>query len=197
MQPAKVNYKMYQGSTFQETYRWESQTKVYVPIESIAKSAPCVITTTNPHLLPFNWRFKVVGASGMKEINSASQDSYYIATAVTSNTVTINKINSLSYTAYTGGGVLEYNQPVPLTNFSARMQLRESVDSNVIIYEATSTAGQIVVDDLNKAITLTIPSNITAGFNFTTAVYSLELFNGNNVVPFLIGNITLIPEVTR
>ena len=37
MQPAKINYKIYQGSTFQETLRWESETKTYVPISAITK----------------------------------------------------------------------------------------------------------------------------------------------------------------
>ena len=83
MQPAKINYKIYQGSTFQETFRWESETKVYVPIQSITKAAPCVITTTTPHNLPVGWRFRVAGAGGMKEINSVGDDAYYLSTAYT------------------------------------------------------------------------------------------------------------------
>jgi hypothetical protein len=196
MQPAKVNYKIYQGSNFQQTYRWESQTKVYVPIQAIAKSAPCVITTSQLHQMPNNWRFKVVGAGGMKEINT-SGDNYYIATETSGSTITINQVNSLLYTQYTSGGVVEYNQPVPLNNLSARMQLRESVDSNTVLYEATSAGGQIVLDNTNKTITITILGDVTSTFNFVTAVYSLELYNGNSVMPFLVGNITLVPEVTR
>ena len=196
MQPAKVNYKIYQGGTFQETYRWESQTKVYAPIQTIAKSAPCVITTNTVHQLPANWRFRVVGAGGMKEINSVG-DNYYIGTEVTANTITINQVNSLLYTQYTNGGVVEYNQPVPLAGLSARMQLRETVESSVVLYEATSTAGQIVLDNITKTITLTIPGSVTSGFTFLTAVYSLELYDATKVIPFLVGNITLVPEVTR
>lgn len=196
MQPAKINYKIYQGSTFQEVYRWETQTKVYVPIQSISKAAPCVITTSQNHILPNNWRFKVVGAGGMKEINNTG-DSYHIATGTTGTTITLNQVNSLQYTAYTTGGVVEYNEPVDLSTYSARMQIRETVDSTSTIYEATSQAGQIVLDNTYKTITITILGNITSQFNFTTAVYSLELYNGNNVIPFLVGNLTLVPEVTR
>ena len=196
MQPAKINYKVYQGSTFQETYRWESQTKVYVPIQSISKSAPCVITTSQDHTMPNNWRFKVVGAGGMKEINSVG-DSYHIATATTHNTITINQVNSLLYSNFTSGGVIEYNQPVPLNTYQARMQIRETVDSPTVIYEATSQAGQITLDNTYSTITITILGNVTSQFDFATAVYSLELFNGNNVIPFLVGNLTLVPEVTR
>lgn len=197
MQPAKLNYKIYQGSTFTQIYRWESETKVYLPIHSIAKSAPCVITTEDPHTLPVGWRFRVVGAGGMKEINS-SAESYYTATGTTSDTITINQVNSLSYTNYTNGGVVEYNQPVPLTGLSARMQIRESVDSSVIIHSATTANQQILIDAEQNIISIEIPASNTTLFNFNTAVYSVELYrNDGEVIPFLVGGITLVPEVTR
>lgn len=196
MQPAKINYKIYQGSTFQEIFRWESETKVYVPIQTINKSAPCVITTQTAHNLPPGWRFRVVGAGGMKEINNQG-DSYYLATNVTGTTIEVNQTNSLAYTAYTSGGVVEYNQPVPLSGYSARMQIRESVDSTTVLHEATTSNSQIVIDNTNKHIELTILGNVTQNFNFTSAVYSIELFNGNNVITFASGNITLVREVTR
>ena len=198
MQPAKINYKIYQGSTFQETFRWESETKVYVPITSIAKSAPCVVTTTTPHNLPVGWRFRVVGAGGMKEINSVGDDAYYLSTLTpTTTTVEINQVNSLAYTTYTSGGVVEFNQPVPLTGYAARMQIREAVDSPTVIHEATTQNSQIVLDNVNKTIQITLLANVTQAFTFSTAVYSLELYNGFNVIPFIYGNLTLVQEVTR
>ena len=198
MQPAKINYKIYQGSTFQETFRWESETKVYVPIQAIAKSAPCVITTTSVHQLPVGWRFRVVGAGGMKEINSVGEDSYHLSTLIpTPTTVEINQVNSLNYTTYTSGGVVEFNQPVSLTGFAARMQIRETVDSTTVIHEATTQNAQIVLDNVNKTIQITLLANVTQNFTFSTAVYSLELYNGNNVIPFINGNLTLVQEVTR
>jgi hypothetical protein len=195
MQPAKINYKIYQGSTFQQTFRWESETKVYVPISAIAKSAPCVITTTTPHSLPVGWRFKVAGG-GMKELYPTS-DTYHIATNTTSTNVTINQVNSLAYTPYTSGGVIEYNQPIDLSTYSARMQIRESVDSPTVIYEASTAIGQISLDNTYKTITITILGSVTQTFNFSTAVYSVELFNMANVLSFLVGNLTLVPEITR
>ena len=198
MQPAKLNYKIYQGSTFLQVYRWESETKVYVPISNVTKSAPCTITTQIAHNLPTGWRFRVVGAGGIKELNSAA-DTYYTATEGTAaSLISINAVNSLGYTTYTTGGVVEYNQPVPLTDFSARMQIRESVDSTAVIHSATSTNGQLVLDLVDNTITIEIPASITQTFDFETAVYSLELYkNTGEVVPFLVGNLTLVPEVTR
>jgi hypothetical protein len=197
MQPAKINYKIYQGSTFQEIYRWESQTKVYVPITQISRAAPCVITAAQ-HALPVGWRFRVVGAGGMKELNSVGETTY-LATDVTTDTITINQVNSLGYTAYTSGGVVEYNQPVSLSNYSARMQIRETVDSTTVLYSGISgVGGDIALDNTLKTIQIRIPAEVTETFDFTTAVYSLELYEpGGLVVPFLTGNLTLVPEITR
>lgn len=198
-QPAKLNYKVYQGSTFNEIYRWESQTKVYTPILNISKAAPCVITTTSVPNLPVGWRFRVTGAGGMKEINSLPEG-FYLATGVSTvdNKITINAVNSLQYTAYTSGGVVEYGEPASLTGYSARMQIRETVEDTTVIHEATTTNNQIRLDNVAKTIEVLIPASVTQGFTFATAVYSLELFNSSGtVVPFLVGNLTLVPEVTR
>ena len=197
MQPAKINYKIYQGSTFQETFRWESETKVYVPISSIAKSAPCVVTTTTPHNLPIGWRFRVVGAGGMKEINSTGEEYHLSTLTPTTTTIEINQVNSLAYNTYTSGGVVEFNMPVSLSGYAARMQIRETVDSTTVIHEATTQNSPIVLDNTTKTIQITMLANVTQNFTFSTAVYSLELYNGNNVIPFINGNLTLVQEVTR
>jgi hypothetical protein len=198
MQPAKINYKIYQGSTFQEIYRWESQTKVYIPIESIQKSAPCIVTTSLNHNVPLGWRVRVVGAGGMKEINNTGE-SYHLATSVSNTTITLNQVNSLQYSTYTGGGVIEYNQPVPIISYSARMQIRETVDSETVLYSTTSGVGGGLSFDLElSTINLNIPASVTETFDFATAVYSMELYDSMGlVVPFLVGNLTLVPEVTR
>jgi len=196
--PAKINYKVYQGSTFNELFRWESETKVYEPIQSISKSAPCVITTQNPTQIPAGWRVRVVGAGGMREINQTDPDAFYIATGATGSTVTLNQVNSLLYNTYTSGGVIEYNEPVNLFGYSARMQIRETVDSTEVIHESTTANGEIRLNNTYKTVEILIPASATTQFSFTTAVYSLELFTASGVVvPFLAGNLTLVPEVTR
>ena len=89
--PIKLNLKIYQGSTFKQVLRWESATKVYVPITSIAKSAPMVVTAAG-HSIPLGWRARVSNAGGMKEANLLD---YQIVTSTTSDTVTFNQVNSL------------------------------------------------------------------------------------------------------
>lgn len=191
--PTKLNFKVYQGSTFQETLRWESSTKVYAPITMIAKSAPMVITATN-HGVPPGWRVRVTGALGMKEVNMTDP---VLATSVTQDTVTVNSINSLNYSTYTGGGVLEYNQPVDLAGFTARMQIRQKLEDTTVIKELTTENSGVVINNTTKTISLNISATDTAAFSFQTAVYSLELVNGAVVTPFAGGTLTLVKEVTR
>jgi hypothetical protein len=194
--PAKINFKVYQGSTFSEVLRWESPTKVYKNISAITQAAPLVISTTTAHGVPANWRVKVTNVLGMTEINS--NDDYKIATEVTSTTITINAINSLSYKAYVSGGVVEYNQPIDLTGYTGRMQIRPDIDSATIIAELTTANGGVLIDNTLKTITLTMPSATTTSFTFTSAVYDLELVSaGNQVTQFCGGVMTLFKEVTR
>lgn len=191
--PTKLNFKVYQGSTFQETLRWESSTKVYAQITNISKTAPMIVSAT-AHGIPQGWRAKITGAGGMKEVNTGE---YITATSVTQDTITFNQVNALGYTTYTGGGVLEYNQPVNLAGFTARMQIRGKLEDTTVVKELTTENGGIVIDNTSKTITLNISATDTAAFSFQTAVYSLELVNGAVVTPFAGGSLTLVKEVTR
>lgn len=198
MEPAKISYKIYQGSTFTETLRWESETKAYMAISNISQSAPCVITTIATHSVPINWRVRVTGVNGMKDINTISDDAYYLVTSKTTNSVTLNQVNSASYAAYTSGGILSWNMPVPLTGYTALMQIRETLESTTVIAELSSSNGGISIDSINNTITMNLSAAVTSTFDFDSAVYSMELTdNQGNVFQFLNGSISLVKEVTR
>jgi hypothetical protein len=191
--PIKLNLKVYQGSTFRQVLRWESSTKVYVPITNISRSAPVVITAPN-HQIPLGWRARVTNAGGIKEIN---QLDYQTVTQTTPDTVVFNQVNSLAYTAYTSGGVLEYNAPVNLGAYTARMQIREKLNSTTVVHTLSTENSGILLDNILKTITLVIPDEVTTEFKFTSAVYDLELLLAGEVIPFASGAITLQREVTR
>lgn len=192
--PVKINFKMYQGSTFKEVFRWESNTKAYKPISSITKSAPVVIGST-AHGIPIGWRTKIVGAGGMKEINSDTD--YHVVTSASLNDVTINSINSLAYTLYTSGGVLEYNSPTDLTGYTARMQVRSKVTSADVLLELTTENGGIILDPSLGTITINATALQTQNLTFSSAVYSLEMVKAGEVLELITGNIILNKEVTR
>jgi len=193
--PITLNLKVYQGTTFTEVLRWEGDSKVYIPITNITKSAPILIETSVDHLLPESWRVKVTNVLGMLEINST--DVYHNPHVVSTTSIELNKINALAFKDYVSGGVLEYNEPVDLTGFTARMQLRSKISDEVVILELTTENGGILIDNVAKTISIVIDAVATALLDFSTAVYSLELVKAAEVTSFIRGNISLEKEVTR
>lgn len=195
MQPTKYNIKICQGATFKEVLRWESDEKVYKPITGISQNAPCELDVIGNNI-PVGWRFLISNVKGMKEINSDTI--YHTASEVTTDKITINKLNSIDYTPYTSGGIITYNKPVDLTGYTARMQLRSKLEDTVVLHEMTTENGGILINNTSKTISLLISASNTANFTFTNAVYSLELVSsGGEVTPFLYGSVSVYKEVTR
>lgn len=194
-QPVKKSFKIYQGSTFNEVLRCESSKKIYKPITNITQSAPVVVSVAN-HGVKDGQRVKITNVGGMIEINST--EVYHLATVLTVGTIELNNINSIDFKAYTSGGILEYNEPVDLTGCTARMQIREKIDSTTFIKELTTENGGINIDASTSKITIYISAVDTASFEFGSAVYSLELvYLDGTVKPLMNGTLTLVKEVTR
>ena len=88
--------------------------------------------------------------------------------------------------------------PVNLTGYTARMQVRQSVTSSVVLLELTSAAGTIVLTPLTWTIVLNFPAATTAAIIWRHGKYDLELVASNGTVTRLIeGQIDISPEVTR
>jgi hypothetical protein len=193
--PVKLNLKIYQGSTFREVLRWESSTVGYLPISNISKTAPVEISLADPPEFPVGWRVKITGVQGMKEINSTDQ--YHLVTEIEGSKFEINRINATQYSAYSSGGLVEYNTPVDLTGFTGRLQIRAKQDSPDVILELSSTNGGVLIDNQLKTITIQATAEQTSQLDFTQAVYSLELVRGTEVYQFCNGSVSLQREVTR
>lgn len=191
--PTKVNYKIYQGSTFTEVLRFESDVRAYVPITAIFNTAPMQLTAAS-HGLVTGWRTKISNVVGMTEVNSLD---YIIATVIDANTISFNSINATGFKTYSSGGTLEYNMPVSLSGVTARMHIRQKLTDTETLAELTTENGKIVINNTTKSITLNIPASETTLYTFKSAVYSLELLEGTTVTPFIYGTITLDKEVTR
>lgn len=193
--PARINFKIYQGSTFGEVLRWESSDKGYVAIEAITKAAPVVVTASD-HGIPVDWRIKITNVLGMTDINS--DDVYHYITATDVNTITLGNLNGAGFKTYTSGGIIEYNMPIDMAGYTARMQIRARLSDETVIEELTTEDGDIVLDNTLKTITITMSAATTAAFTFNTAVYGLEMIaTGGQVTPFATGTLTLVKEVTR
>lgn len=87
---------------------------------------------------------------------------------------------------------------VDLTGYTARMQIRPSVESTTVLLELNTTGSGITVTGPAGQIALLITATATTGINWTGAVYDLELTApSGDVTRLLQGRVTLSPEVTR
>ena len=82
-----------------------------------------------------------------------------------------------------------------LTGYTARMQIRRTIDSTSIMLTCTTENGRISIED--GTITLTIPANVTSTLT-SSGVYDIEIIDGSGIVSRVVqGTMTLSPEVTR
>jgi hypothetical protein len=87
--------------------------------------------------------------------------------------------------------------PVNLTGYTARMQVRETHASAIVIVELTTENSLISLGGSLGTINLTIPATTTEDFLAKDYVYDLELVSGGNVYRIIEGKFTVTPEVTR
>lgn len=90
--------------------------------------------------------------------------------------------------------------PVNLTGYSARMQVRRSHASDSTLLDLASTGGspRITVAGSTGVITVTVPASITAELPAGRFVYDLEIISGGGEVTRIIeGDFVVDPEVTR
>ena len=99
------------------------------------------------------------------------------------------------------GGILQFNTPVDLTGYVARMKIKDKVGGTVL---ASTEAGDtpldilsIALDTAKSTITLTISATATAALIWTKGVYELEMVSSTGVVTAILsGKVTVAKEVT-
>lgn len=88
--------------------------------------------------------------------------------------------------------------PLDLTGFTARMQVRKTKNATTTLLEATTENGYITVGTTDGTIEIEIPAEITAAITAKRGVYDLELISGAGKVTRLIeGGVEFSGEVTR
>lgn len=91
------------------------------------------------------------------------------------------------------------NTLVNVTGYSARMQIRESYDSEDYIVSLTSAlGGGITLGGAAGTILVEIAASVTATMAQSTAVYDLEMVSASGIVTRLVqGDVYISREVTR
>lgn len=89
-------------------------------------------------------------------------------------------------------------QPVDLTGCTARMQIREKIDSPTPLLELTTENGRIVLGGVTGEIAFSLDPVLTAALTWRSGVYDLEIVYPDGAVRRLFsGAVTVSREVTR
>jgi hypothetical protein len=127
-----VDFVVPKGKTFTRVFRWSAPPIVYKAITGITQAAPAVVTSA-AHGVVDGWPVAIVSVKGMTEINAKSapptSTDYHKATYVSSSQIELNDVNASEYKAYTSGGYVQYNTPVDLGGYTARMAIRDKKGS--------------------------------------------------------------------
>lgn len=90
--------------------------------------------------------------------------------------------------------------PFDLSGYSARMQVRRTIDSANFLLELTTQNGALTIDPSGTApnqIYIDVSASVTASVN-TSGVYDLEIVNPDGTITRVLqGVFNLSPEVTR
>lgn len=189
-----------QGSTFSLTLKYGQPQFAVKAITGITKSGQAVVTAAS-HGLTVDWPVWIVGVAGMDQLNHRSDElrnacAAYYAYYVDGNSLRLD-VDTTRFGAYTSGGEVLYHPPVDLTGFTARMQIRETIESTTTLVSLTEASG-ITLGGTAGTIGITITATATALLDFDSAVYDLEVVSAGGIVtPVVYGNVYLNDEVTR
>lgn len=87
--------------------------------------------------------------------------------------------------------------PVNLTGYTARMQVRATIDSASILLSLTTENSGIALGGAAGTVTVTATATQTAAVAAGCYVYDIELVIGSTVVRLVQGQFTVDGEVTR
>lgn len=189
-----------QGSTFSLTLKYGQPQFTVKAVTGVTKSGQAVVTAPT-HGLTVDWPVWVVGVAGMDQLNHKSDElrdacAAYYAYYVDGNSLRLD-VDTTRFGAYTSGGEVLYHPPVDLTGFTARMQIRETIESTTTLVSLTELSG-ITLGGAAGTIGITITATVTALLDFDSAVYDLEVVSAGGIVtPVVYGNVYLNDEVTR
>lgn len=89
-------------------------------------------------------------------------------------------------------------EPINLTGYSAKMQIRPYYDSMTIVATLSTVSGGITIDPLIGKVTASLTAIQTSAITVLEGVYDMELTSPSGVVTRIIGGAyTLSQEVTR
>lgn len=205
MAAVKKDFEILIGSTWEYVIRWGTTPIVRKPITNIDLSLGAPRLSVSSHGLFEGWGVAVYGVKSPRQINAVNNppegSDYHSATVIDTGTIELNDVtpvdeNGQEWPAYTSGGFIQYDTPVDLTGYTARMSIKDKI-GGAVLHSLTTENGGIVIDPAAKTITLSIPAADTEDFTWSRGVYDLEMVSSAGKVTRIIsGRIALSREVT-
>ena len=193
---AKLDLDIVQGATFSRGVHWYGGGKICKLIDDVAPGCPTLVTVTG-HGLPSisDTPVFISHVKGATRLNTEPNQPV-IATYVDADTFYVDS-DTVAQTYEASTGLLTYFAPKDLTDWIARMHIREERDDTATIVELVSP-DDIDISAADALITINITDEATALYDFDEGVYDLELEDSAGDVTRLIeGSVTLCREVTR
>lgn len=188
---AEKNLTIVKGSTFSLVVRWANgDVIVRKPITAISLAAGAPRLTVAGHGIPNGWPCWVTRVAGMKQINSEDRDDTHPATVIDANTIEFNDVSPVDdsgreWPDYTSGGFVEWYEPIDLTGYAARMQIKDKIGGTVLasteLADAPNNTISVTVDAVGYKITIKITAADNAGYSFKKGVTHLEMVKGADV----------------
>ncbi len=187
------------GSTFSLVVLPEAPPIIYKAITAALQTAPLRLTVPG-HGLVSGRKVAITNMKGMTEANAVANEvresDRRPCTVIDPNTIEINAINAAGFRPYISGGILQYNTPLDLTGYIARMSITDKLDGTEL-FRLDTLNGRITVNTTDGTLTLTISAVESAALTFSKGVYDLEIESPSGVVTKLLyGAVTVSKEAT-
>jgi hypothetical protein len=198
-----------QGKTYQQVFHWEEKPIVRKPITGISFASGAPNIQVVGHGLVSGWGCAVKGVKGPTQLNAVNnplrKTDYHEATVLDSDNIELNDVdpfdeNGKIWPSWVSGGFLQYNTPVNLVGYTARMSLKDKVGGTELFRfdsVAGPTTGLITLDNVAKTITLSATDAQTAALVARRDVDDLEMVSAlGKVTAISTGVVTVSTEVT-
>lgn len=188
-----------QGETYTHELRWGTKPLQYKTITEVSQAAPVRIKAVG-HGLTEGWPVAVTNVKGMTDLNAEANNvkasDYKPCTVVDTDYIEINEINAAGFKPYVSGGQLQFNTPVELTGYTARMSVKDKIGGTELL-SLTTENGRITVSNTLKTITLELAEADVSAITWKRGVFDLELESPTGkVTTLLYGSVAVTKEVT-
>lgn len=196
MLPVQQDIVIIQGADWQPVMQWLSENMTHKLISGVTIGLPTLLTVTAHGLtgtaqIPV-WITNVVGPRALNTEDYRCVEPRW-ATVVDADTLAID-FDSGALQAYRSGGVLTYRAAVNLTGWTARQEIRESIDADTVMNSLTTENGGITLG-ADGTITRHMTAAQSTALGAMQGVYNLELIDPNGIVTrFAQGAVCVSPD---